>query len=411
MAELLGIVLMASAPRHAEHLENLELAARIQNSDLAGKTISEIRRAYGLGDKSELEDAEYWSDTLPLSRALTEMSSVYENSFGTDILGDLFEYVLSKLSTAGQFGQFRTPAAVVNLMVEIGNPLDGELIADPACGTGGFLVAAAREMAERGTQGSYVGIEIDRTVARIARTNIAFHGMRDSKILLGDGLSEVIEPADLVLANPPFAGMADASHSLSLGLKTTKTELLFLSRILQLLKPEGRTLVVVPFGLLTGSGEAEKLRKSILEDHDLQAVIALPDGTFRPYTDVRTAILIIGRVSSPTSETTMISLRSLDKSKGAAQGVDKHLRNRNLESVLDDVVGAGDFDMCKVDHKTLKANRSNLNPLRYLPVLAAEVLSQGDVAKVRLSNLEQLESKSSDLARITGELKEILEKL
>ena len=230
-----------------------------------------------------------------------------------DTKGDVYEYMLGKIATAGQNGQFRTPRHIIKLMVELTEPTPGDTICDPACGTCGFLVAAGEFLREKHPEmlrdsklrahfhnGAFHGFDFDPTMLRIGSMNMILHGIENPVIEARDSLSEDIaaekDRYSLLLANPPFAGSLDyeaTAKDLQQIVKTKKTELLFLALFLRLLKVGGRAAVIVPDGVLFGSSTAHKaLRKILVEGHKLEAVISLPSGVFRPYAGVSTAILV-----------------------------------------------------------------------------------------------------------------------
>ena len=230
-----------------------------------------------------------------------------------DTKGDIYEYMLGKIASAGQNGQFRTPRHIINLMVALMEPRPGETICDPAAGTCGFLVAAGEHLREKHPElfrdpalrdhfhtKAFHGFDFDPTMLRIGSMNMVLHGVENPVIEPRDSLSEDIagekDKYDLILANPPFAGSLDYEQTavdLQRVVKTRKTELLFLALFLRLLRVGGRAAVIVPDGVLFGSSKAHKtLRRMIVEDHKLEAVISLPSGVFRPYAGVSTAILI-----------------------------------------------------------------------------------------------------------------------
>jgi type I restriction enzyme M protein len=236
-----------------------------------------------------------------------------------DTNGDLYEYMLSKIATAGQNGQFRTPRHIIALMVEMTAPQPTDEICDPAAGTCGYLVAAAEyvrrehpsvmtdERQRRHFHRSmFHGYDFDSTMLRIGSMNMLLHGVERPDVRYRDSLSEGAshdaELYSLVLANPPFAGSLDyetTSKDLQKVVKTKKTELLFLALFLRLLKPGGRAAVIVPDGVLFGSSTAHKaLRRILVEDQKLDAVVKLPPGTFRPYAGVSTAILLLTKTNS-----------------------------------------------------------------------------------------------------------------
>jgi type I restriction enzyme M protein len=236
-----------------------------------------------------------------------------------DTKGDLYEYLLSKLSAAGQNGQFRTPRHIIRLMVAMTAPTPDDTMCDPACGTAGFHVATAEYLRDHHAQAltkpevrtrfegpMFHGFDFDSTMLRIASMNLLLHGIEQPVIRNQDSLAQTtgedVGIYSLVLANPPFAGSLDyesTSPVLLQTVKTKKTELLFLALFLQLLQPGGRAAVIVPDGVLFGSSIAhKKLRKLLIEDHRLQAVISMPSGVFKPYSGVSTAILFFTRTDS-----------------------------------------------------------------------------------------------------------------
>tara|TARA_R110002096_G_scaffold288244_1_gene481934 strand:- start:2761 stop:4320 length:1560 start_codon:yes stop_codon:yes gene_type:complete len=237
-----------------------------------------------------------------------------------DTKGDLYEYMLGKLSQAGDSGQFRTPRHIIQLMVEVVEPQPDDIICDPACGTAGFLVAVSEyfnrkenlklfnddTFREHFHDGMFHGFDFDSTMLRIGSMNMLLHGVQNPGIVNRDSLSEdhagEEEKYSVILANPPFAGSLDyeaCAKDLLQIVKTKKTELLFLALFLRLLKPGGRAAVIVPDGVLFGSSKAHKdLRKNLVEDQKLDAVIKLPSGVFKPYAGVATAILVFTKTNS-----------------------------------------------------------------------------------------------------------------
>ena len=236
-----------------------------------------------------------------------------------DTKGDLYEYMLAKIATAGQNGQFRTPRHIIQLMVEMVSPTPTDVICDPACGTAGFLIAAGEYLRHHNPemlrdqkarahfhQEMFHGFDFDNTMLRIGSMNMLLHGVENPDIRYRDSLSQdhagEEERYSLVLANPPFAGSLDYEHTakdLQAIVKTRKTELLFLALFIRLLKPGGRAAVIVPDGVLFGSSNAHKmLRKLLVEDQKLDGVVSLPSGVFRPYAGVSTAILLFTKTNS-----------------------------------------------------------------------------------------------------------------
>ena len=237
-----------------------------------------------------------------------------------DTKGDLYEYMLGKIATAGQNGQFRTPRHIIQLMVEMVEPTPKDIICDPACGTAASWWRPASSCAstipnllpQRQAAGEHFhhelfhGFDFDNTMLRIGSMNMLLHGVENPDIVYRDSLAQdhagEEEKYTLVLANPPFAGSLDYENygqGPAAVVKTKKTELLFLALFLRLLKPGGRAAVIVPDGVLFGSSNAHKtLRQMLVEEQKLDAVVSLPGGVFRPYAGVSTAILLFTKTNS-----------------------------------------------------------------------------------------------------------------
>jgi type I restriction enzyme M protein len=236
-----------------------------------------------------------------------------------DTKGDLYEYMLGKIAAAGQNGQFRTPRHIIQLMVELTAPTGKDVLCDPAAGTCGFLVAAGEylrrhhreiladpKLREHFHHGMFHGFDFDHTMLRIGSMNMLLHGVENPNVVYRDSLAQdhadEKEKYTLVLANPPFAGSVDSATcaaDLLQGVKSKKSELLFLALVLRLLKPGGRAAVIVPEGVLYGSSHAHKmLRRILVEEQRLDAVISLPSGVFRPYAGVSTAIVLFTKTNS-----------------------------------------------------------------------------------------------------------------
>ncbi|WP_020570442.1 class I SAM-dependent DNA methyltransferase [Neolewinella persica] len=236
-----------------------------------------------------------------------------------DTKGDLYEYMLSKIASAGRNGQFRTPRHIIRLMVDLTRPTKDDVICDPSCGTAGFLVSVGeyfhenhpdlfldKNFRQRYNSEMFHGVEIDPSMLRIGAMNLQLHGIEDPQLLERDALSE--QNADqrdkytLLLANPPFKGSLDydsVEASLLQTAKTKKTELLFLSLMLRMLQTGGRAAVIVPDGVLFGSSKAHKaIRSEIIEKHKLTAVISMPGGVFKPYAGVSTAVLFFTKTGT-----------------------------------------------------------------------------------------------------------------
>ena len=253
---------------------------------------------------------------LLLSKVIDSLDEIYglmEAMHDTDTKGDVYEYLLSKIAQSGLNGQFRTPRHIIKMIVRMTDPKADDVICDPACGTAGFLVEAGEYLKENKKDEifydnrnrahymneMFYGYDMDRTMLRIGAMNMMTHGISNPFIEYRDSLSD--QNADkakysLILANPPFKGSLDAeivSTDLLKVCKTKKTELLFLALFLRMLKVGGRCACIVPDGVLFGSSTAHKaIRREIIENNRLQAVISMPSGVFKPYAGVSTAVLV-----------------------------------------------------------------------------------------------------------------------
>lgn len=253
---------------------------------------------------------------LVLSKVIDSLDEIYclmDKTTSMDIRGDVYEYLLSKIASAGRNGQFRTPRHIIRMMVELMNPTPQELICDPACGTSGFLVVASDYLTEKYRNDilmnkqnrdhfmnhMFNGFDMDRTMLRIGAMNMMTHGVESPNIEYRDSLSDQNTDNNkysMILANPPFKGSLDydsVSTDLLKIAKTKKTELLFLALFIRMLKVGGRCACIVPDGVLFGSSKAHKaIRQAIVDDNRLEAVISMPSGVFKPYAGVSTGILI-----------------------------------------------------------------------------------------------------------------------
>ena len=268
---------------------------------------------------THMKDARFTIPTPALLARVVDMLDAIPMD-DRDTKGDLYEYMLGKIASAGQNGQFRTPRHIIKLMVEMMAPRPSDTICDPACGTAGFLVAAAeylqqhhqqeiyadKRAAKRFNRDTFHGFDFDSTMLRVGSMNMLLHGVENPAIENRDSLSEghagVAGQYSLILANPPFAGSLDyesTAKDLQQIVKTKKTELLFLALFLRLLRPGGRAAVIVPDGVLFGSSKAHKtLRRMLVEEQKLDGIVSMPSGVFRPYAGVSTAILLFTKTDS-----------------------------------------------------------------------------------------------------------------
>ena len=258
---------------------------------------------------------------IPTSKLLDQVVQMIDKiqMDDRDTKGDLYEYLLSKIATAGTNGQFRTPRHIIKMMVDMMQPTQTDTLCDPACGSAGFLVAAGEyihenhadwfhdhDFREHYNKAMFTGIEFDSTMLRIGAMNLQLHGIDSPQLIGQDALSEtsadIRDQFSLILANPPFKGSLDydsVESSLLKTVKTKKTELLFLALMLRMLKTGGRCAVIIPDGVLFGSSKAHKqLRETLLTQHKLDAVISMPSGVFKPYAGVSTAIMIFTKTNS-----------------------------------------------------------------------------------------------------------------
>ena len=267
--------------------------------------------------------ARYMKDALflvPTARVLVKVVDALDSLDlnNKDIMGDVYEYLLSQIAQSGTNGQFRTPRHIINMMVELMQPTPDDTICDPAMGSAGFICGAARYVSENYKQEllksdarkhfqttMFTGNDTDQTMLRIGAMNLMLHGVDDPNIQRLDSLSEdntVRDAYTLIMANPPFKGSLDketVAKDLRNVAATTKTELLFLALFLKSLKIGGRCASIVPDGVLFGSSKAHKaIREEIIENNRLQAVISMPSGVFKPYAGVSTAILIFTRTDN-----------------------------------------------------------------------------------------------------------------
>lgn len=279
----------------------------------------------GEGDPEDSTYSQHMKDAIFMFPKASLLANIVDQLDGIDMAdrdtkGDLYEYMLGKIATAGQNGQFRTPRHIIKLMVEMMAPTPKDTICDPACGTAGFLIAASEYLVDHHSdeiykteqsrrkfnQGTFHGYDFDPTMLRIGSMNMLLHGVENPDIRYKDSLAQAdeddAERYSLVLANPPFAGSLDyesTAKDLLQIVKTKKTELLFLAQFLRVLSVGGRAAVIVPDGVLFGSSKAHKaIRRMLVEEQKLDAVVSMPSGVFKPYAGVSTAILFFTKTNS-----------------------------------------------------------------------------------------------------------------
>lgn len=380
----------------------------------------------------------------------------------SDVKGDIYEYLLSKLTTAGINGQFRTPRHIIDAMVEIADPKPTETVCDPACGTAGFLARTMEYLnrvhsSEAGTftdedgnvhysgdmlqpyrehinSQMFWGFDFDTTMLRVSSMNMALHGVNGANILYQDALGKSIKENypqqeenffDVILANPPFKGSLDETNTNPnvLGLvKTKKTELLFVAHILRSLKLGGRAAVVVPDGVLFGSSNAHRtLRQELIENNQLEGIISLPSGVFKPYAGVSTAILLFTKGGS-TERVWFYDLQadglSLDDKRTPLKGegsndlpdaIAKWKQYRALveanaqEEEINKSFGDKTQKAFVVDAKDIASNKFDLSINRYKEVVYIE--EEYEDPKVILGKLKALEKEiMADIDELEGML-------
>ncbi len=378
-----------------------------------------------------------------------------------DIQGDVYEMLLSEIATAGKNGQFRTPRHIIKLMADLVQPQMGHRIADPACGSGGFLLGAYQYIVTQlaikaGTKGltpdedgfvrtsvaasltkkaqailsiSLWGYDIDATMVRLGLMNLMMHGIDEPHIDYKDTLSKSYTEEseyDIVMANPPFTGSidkGDINENLRLG--TTKTELLFVENIYRLLKKGGTACVIVPQGVLFGSGGAFKsLRQLLVERCDLKAVITLPSGVFKPYAGVSTAILLFTKVWGPKDKVTQPATEHVWFYEMAADGYsldDKRSKQEGFGDLQDIIASyharnpATDTDRTAkcfmVPRAEIEAESYDLSLSRYKEDVFEEVhYDAPGVILERLIQAEVGDVDEAELAKVqSGIVRELLE--
>jgi type I restriction enzyme M protein len=348
-----------------------------------------------------------------------------------DTKGDLYEYMLSKLTTAGTNGQFRTPRHIIKMMVELMNPSAREVICDPACGTGGFLVAAAEYVRDlKDADGNQIlnaqgnrdhfnremfhGFDFDGTMLRIGSMNLMLHGIEDPKIEARDSLAEdyadIQEAFTLILANPPFKGFVEKStiaKDLTKVVATTKTELLFIPLFLRLLKIGGRAAVIVPDGVLFGSSNAhKKVRETLIEHHKLDGIISMPSGVFKPYAGVSTAVIIFTKVGVEKDGTDFVWFYDMQADGFSLDDKRQSIEENDIPDLLMQWRQREPQQSLKrsgkaffVPKEEIKANGYDLSINRYKEVEYEEI--EYESPKVILGKLKQLEAEiQADLAQL-----------
>lgn len=375
-----------------------------------------IKNLHGNKDSAYVK---YMGDALfmiPTPQMLTKIVEGIQNIplENRDTKGDLYEYLLSKVATAGTNGQFRTPRHIIDMMIELMKPTPEDIVVDPAAGTAGFLVSVGeylrknysdlflvQGLKEHFNNHMFYGFDMDRTMLRIGAMNMMQHGIENPNIEYRDSLSEQNKDKDkytLVLANPPFKGSLDyeaVSPDLLKVTKTKKTELLFLALFLRMLKTGGRCAVIVPDGVLFGSSTAHKaIRKEIVDNHKLEAVISMPSGVFKPYAGVSTAILIFTKtVVGGTDKVWFYDMKadgySLDDKRNSIEANDISDIIARFHALEKEETRTRSQQSFFVPVKEIQENEYDLSINRYKEVEYQEV--QYEDPKTILSQIKELE--------------------
>ena len=390
-----------------------------------------------LGKDEQSAFSRYMSDALFLfptpqivERVVTGLDDLYQHDLsGLDVQGDLYEYMLDKLATSGKNGQFRTPAQIRNMMVRLIEPTPDSKICDPACGTAGFLISSAEfirskyenvmtsEQWDHFAGDMFSGFDMDKTMLRISAMNLMLHSITTPTIEYRDSVSktnDIAEEYDIILANPPFSGTIDkegVSDDLKRVCNTTKTELLFIALFLRMLKKGGRCACIVPDGVLFGTTKAhQSLRKELIENHKLQAVISMPSGVFKPYSGVSTAVLVFTKTGAGGTDKVWF----YDMNADGFSLDDK--RNPVAENDIPDILArfhnlAGETSRARTEQSffvpksEIEQNNYDLSINRYKEVVREKI--EYDKPDVILTRIDTL---IADIAKQAKQVREMLEK-
>lgn len=389
-----------------------------------------------LGKDEQSAFSRYMSDALFLfptpqivERVVTGLDDLYQHDLsGLDVQGDLYEYMLDKLATSGKNGQFRTPAQIRNMMVRLIEPTPASKICDPACGTAGFLISSAEfirskyenvmtsEQWDHFAGDMFSGFDMDKTMLRISAMNLMLHSITTPTIEYRDSVSktnDIAEEYDIILANPPFSGTIDkegVSDDLKRVCNTTKTELLFIALFLRMLKKGGRCACIVPDGVLFGTTKAhQSLRKELIENHKLQAVISMPSGVFKPYSGVSTAVLVFTKTGAGGTDKVWF----YDMNADGFSLDDK--RNPVAENDIPDILArfhnlAGETSRARTEQSffvpksEIEQNNYDLSINRYKEVVHEKI--EYDKPDVILTRIDTL---IADIAKQAKQVREMLE--
>jgi type I restriction enzyme M protein len=418
-AVFLGLPFEGVFPQNKQHLRwsKFKQLESQQMFDVVSKEVFPfIKNLHGDKDSAY---AKYMGDAIfmiPTPAMLQKVVDGIDNipMKDRDTKGDLYEYLLSKVATAGTNGQFRTPRHIIDMMVNLMKPTPEDIILDPAAGSAGFLVSAGEYLRNKHSdlflvQGlkehfnnhMFYGFDMDSTMLRIGAMNMMLHGIENPNIEYRDSLSEQNKDENkytLVLANPPFKGSLDydaVSADLLKVTKTKKTELLFLALIIRMLKAGGRSATIVPDGVLFGSSNAHNdIRKEIVENHKLEAIISMPSGVFKPYAGVSTAIIIFTKTGvGGTENVWFYDMRadgySLDDKRNPINQNDIPDIIKRFEQLSEEKTRKRTEQSFFVPVDEIRDNAYDLSISRYKEFEYVEV--QYEDPKVILTNIKQLE--------------------
>jgi type I restriction enzyme M protein len=368
---------------------------------------------------------------IPTPRLLAQVVEMLSNidMNDRDTKGDVYEYLLGKIASAGQNGQFRTPRHIIKMMVDMVQPTVEDVICDPSSGTCGFLVAAGEYIREHYPTELYkedvkkhfqdkmfLGMEFDPTMIRIGAMNLMLHGIENPQLSDVDSLSEAntgfTEKATIVLANPPFKGSLDreaVDTKILNVVDSKKTELLFMALILKGLKLGGRAAVIVPDGVLFGSSKAHmQVRKEIVDRQKLQAVISMPSGVFKPYAGVSTAILLFTKTESGGTENVWFYDMqadgfSLDDKRNPTEANDISDIIARFQNIDQENMRTRTDKSFLVPVSEIRDNKYDLSINRY-----KEVVYEEKVYEKPAMIIEQIEALDKERADLLKQLKEML---
>lgn len=368
---------------------------------------------------------------IPTPRLLAQVVEMLSNidMNDRDTKGDVYEYLLSKIASAGQNGQFRTPRHIIRMMVDMVEPNLEDVICDPSSGTCGFLTVASEYIREHYEKDlfkddvkqhfqdkMFMGMEFDPTMIRIGGMNLILHGIENPQLIDVDALSEAntsfTGKASLVLANPPFKGSLDkeaVDGKILSVVDSKKTELLFLALILKGLKLGGRAAVIIPDGVLFGSSKAHlQIRKEIIDNQKLQAVISMPSGVFKPYAGVSTAILLFTKTDNGgTDNVWFYDMQadgfSLDDKRQAIESNDISDIVTRFHNLKDEIKRKRTDKSFMVSVKEIQENKYDLSINHYKEIVHEEKIYENP--KVIISQIETLEK---ERALLLNQLKNLL---